>query len=82
MNTLFASVLILVAFFSCKDIAQEIKNSHEPDYENRHWGYEGETSPEHWAQIQENTGCSGKYQSPINILEINTVRNVADTKKS
>lgn len=36
-----------------------------------HWSYEGETSPEHWAELDELfTTCStGKAQSPINILQ-------------
>lgn len=35
-----------------------------------HWSYEGETSPEHWAELDELfTTCStGTAQSPINIL--------------
>ncbi len=81
MNKLFVSVLILMALFSCKDKVQEIKNSHEADHENTHWGYTGETSPEHWAELEENAACSGKYQSPINIVEFNTVINTVDTKK-
>lgn len=38
-----------------------------------HWSYEGESSPEHWAEIEKNSDCGGMYQSPINILENNTV---------
>lgn len=35
-----------------------------------HWSYEGETSPEHWAELDQLfTTCStGKAQSPVNIL--------------
>ncbi|MDQ0192059.1 carbonic anhydrase [Paenibacillus wynnii] len=36
-----------------------------------HWSYEGDTSPEHWAELDQLfTTCKvGKAQSPINILE-------------
>lgn len=36
-----------------------------------HWSYEGDTSPEHWAELDQLfTACKvGKAQSPINIIE-------------
>ncbi|MEM7152539.1 MAG: carbonic anhydrase family protein [Myxococcota bacterium] len=45
--------------------------SHEaqPGHE---WSYEGEAGPEHWAEL-EGAECSGQRQSPINIIETNTV---------
>lgn len=33
----------------------------------KHWAYEGETGPEHWAEM-EGTACSGTHQSPVNII--------------
>lgn len=56
-------LLILALIFSCK------QDKHE------HWSYQGETAPEHWAEIEKNTNCDGNYQSPINIIETNTVMN-------
>lgn len=44
-----------------------LQNKNEPE---QHWSYEGETSPEHWSEIEKNSDCSGKYQSPINLLQI------------
>lgn len=56
-------ISILLGFFSCKTD------------NNSHWSYEGETSPEHWAEIEKNTNCNGMKQSPVNIIESNTVVN-------
>ncbi|MFS4481406.1 carbonic anhydrase [Hyunsoonleella sp. 2307UL5-6] len=36
-----------------------------------HWSYSGETSPEHWIEIEKNSDCNGKHQSPINIIHQN-----------
>ncbi len=36
-----------------------------------HWSYEGESGPEHWSEIEKNSDCDGKYQSPINIIDVN-----------
>ncbi len=65
MNYLSKVILLIIfsIFVSCKS------DKHE------HWSYEGETSPEHWAEIELNTNCDGKHQSPINIIETNTVLN-------
>ena len=81
MKKSFAGVLILIALFSCKDKAREINNSNGSDHENKHWGYTGETSPEHWAEIVKNTDCSGYNQSPINIIKSKTVITTSDTSK-
>ncbi|MAD98011.1 MAG: carbonate dehydratase [Flavobacteriaceae bacterium] len=44
----------------------------EHSLKNKHWTYEGETAPEHWAEIEKDSDCNGRNQSPINIVEINT----------
>ena len=46
------------------------KAAHEKTDAISHWSYEGETSPEHWAEIEKNSDCGGKRQSPINIIEV------------
>ncbi|MCX2679341.1 carbonic anhydrase family protein [Galbibacter sp. EGI 63066] len=46
-----------------KEVKQEAKKK-----EDKHWSYQGETGPEHWAKIEKNTECGGKYQSPIDIV--------------
>lgn len=45
-------LLNLMFIASCKD---------------NHWSYEGETGPEHWAEIDSND-CDGKFQSPVDIV--------------
>lgn len=36
-----------------------------------HWGYEGETGPEHWAELRDNyeTCAAGRTQSPIDLTD-------------
>ena len=71
MNKLLVSFLyvFLIILSSCKN-EEKIK----------HWTYEGETSPEHWVEIEKNSDCDGKSQSPINIITDHTlpVNNVND----
>ena len=65
MNKLTTTIYLLVIaiVISCKN------DKHE------HWSYQGETSPEHWAEIEKNTSCDGQHQSPINIIETSTILN-------
>lgn len=44
-----------------------------------HWSYEGETSPIHWAQLEQGAQCGGSQQSPINILDAEAVATSSDT---
>lgn len=64
-------MVLMISSFSCEKKEQKIiaqEESHESE-----WSYEGETSPEHWAELEENSDCSGRSQSPVNILDINVV---------
>ncbi|NNJ87977.1 MAG: carbonic anhydrase family protein [Eudoraea sp.] len=55
----------LFFIFSLVLIIQGCK--HQKNAES-HWNYEGETGPEHWAMIEENSECDGLAQSPVNIV--------------
>lgn len=35
-----------------------------------HWSYEGETGPEHWAELPDCEMCAGNSQSPVDIAEV------------
>ncbi len=62
--------LFMLILLSC---GKDNKSATEPhNSEEKHWSYSGETSPEHWAEIEKNSDCSGMNQSPINIVELNT----------
>lgn len=37
------------------------------------WSYHGETSPEHWVEIEKNGYCGGERQSPVNIIDFHAV---------
>ena len=72
-------VLILLVLFSCgKETKPDVKEHEEKE---QHWSYEGETSPEHWAEIEKDSDCSGTRQSPINIIDINTVSAKQEDRK-
>ncbi len=65
-KTSFIFLASLLLLTSC---IQYDKDKHKADYRKHlHWGYSGETSPEHWIEIEKNSDCGGKYQSPINII--------------
>lgn len=57
------AIIILIACTSCKKENKSIKTE-----EDKHWSYTGETSPDNWAEIEKNSDCDGKHQSPINII--------------
>ncbi|GAA3652398.1 carbonic anhydrase family protein [Flavivirga jejuensis] len=61
--------MVLIVSLSCNNSK---KNAHENSKEHEHhWSYSGETSPEHWIEIEKNSNCDGKHQSPINIIHKN-----------
>jgi carbonic anhydrase len=74
------TILIFVAslsLFSCRDNTNtksvsgynEVTAIHQKDKKTTsHWDYAGETGPEHWAEIENNSDCAGIYQSPINVV--------------
>ncbi|WP_025695727.1 carbonic anhydrase [Paenibacillus durus] len=74
--------LMMGLLASCAEKEQTLQNteSHPPTQAAQaakvHWSYEGETSPEHWGELEEDFGtCKvGKEQSPIDI-------EAADVKK-
>lgn len=61
-NAAISGILMILCFFSANALAGEHGHS-------AHWGYEGHSGPEHWAEMgKENTVCgSGTRQSPIDI---------------
>ncbi|MBG7612419.1 carbonic anhydrase family protein [Polaribacter sp. BAL334] len=56
--------LSFIIVFSCK----HSETPSNPTTHEKHWSYSGETSPEHWIEIERNSDCDGKSQSPINII--------------
>ncbi|WP_223549674.1 carbonic anhydrase [Aestuariivivens sp. NBU2969] len=71
---------ILCAIVSCNNT----KKPSQLNLENKesHWSYSGETSPKHWVDIEKNSDCGGKHQSPINILhkDVDSVQKKGDLK--
>lgn len=75
-----AGIFLMLILFSCKDQAKSESDasSHAAD----EWSYAGETSPEHWAELEKNADCSGQHQSPVNIIDINVVEKRDDTARN
>jgi len=48
----------------------------------KHWSYDGETSPEHWAELEKESTCAGNHQSPIDIVTANLVTKPSGLKAS
>jgi len=58
MKKILLSLILLFMISGCSD------------HGHKHWGYEGETGPEHWGELKSDYEmCSeGKMQTPINIV--------------
>lgn len=72
--SLIAAACLLITATACKKTDTDSKNTHEKKLasvtnEKKHWSYEGETSPDHWAEL-ENNECGGKLQSPVDIIDV------------
>ncbi len=50
---------------------EESPSEQEPKHEE--WGYSGESSPEHWPELEKGSACGGNLQSPINIIAVNSL---------
>lgn len=64
-----------ITIYSCKQ-PKDNHTQHEEttiEEEHPHWSYQGETGPEHWAEIEKQGHCDGQFQSPINIIHVNTI---------
>ncbi len=76
--TFIILIVFVFSLISCKNNEPKVpeKNfiakQHKADDAVKHWSYEGETSPEHWAEIEKHSNCAGKKQSPINIIDIDS----------
>jgi carbonic anhydrase len=75
MSSKYYSLIIIVAILLLNISCQSIKEKKEVVAEkSRHeWSYSGETSPDHWAELEKNSDCDGSSQSPINIIEDDAV---------
>lgn len=78
------SLIIIIAFtaYSCNNKSENKtldpsmsieKQEGIHQSKNEHWTYNGETGPEHWAEIEKQSDCDGKQQSPINIIDIDVI---------
>lgn len=87
---LLLSVLAISFTFSCKnekkneeviDVPTE-KPGEEKKEEPKHWSYDGETSPEHWAEIEKESACGGNHQSPIDVVTADVLKQPSGLQSS
>jgi len=76
-QSLIILIILVFSVISCKNKKSEATlNSgmmaHHKDETTKHWSYQGESSPEHWAEIEKQSDCAGINQSPINIIEVDS----------
>jgi carbonic anhydrase len=77
-------LVFLTILNSCKNENKSNHSDEDKSDENKkeeHWSYDGETSPEHWSEIEKNSDCAGKHQSPINIIDIYTIDNSTESNE-
>ncbi|WNH09803.1 carbonic anhydrase [Thalassobellus suaedae] len=72
----------LITAISCKKETKETHSNNTHHENAKHWSYSGETSPEHWLEIEKNSDCDGNHQSPINIIhkDANSLDSKGDLK--
>ncbi|MBR9914694.1 MAG: carbonic anhydrase family protein [Algicola sp.] len=71
MKSIRFTLILLVLAVGCQNTTQKIEPSRRKtvvSHKDKHWSYEGETGPNYWKEIEVNSDCGGKYQSPINIV--------------
>ncbi|WP_019039092.1 carbonic anhydrase [Psychroflexus tropicus] len=73
MNKLILSFSALFLIIGCQQSAEEHK---ENKHNSKHWSYDGETGPEHWAELEGETNCNGNFQSPINLVNFKTAEDL------
>ena len=85
------SVFALTILLSCKDNKKDTegktdivteKSAEEKKETPKHWSYDGEMSPEHWAEIEKESSCGGNHQSPIDIVTADLVAKPSGLKAS
>jgi carbonic anhydrase len=82
---LLSTVFIMILAVSCKNEENKTEASAEAEVkteEPKHWSYDGESSPEHWAEIEKESSCGGSHQSPIDIVTADLVSQESGLKIS
>lgn len=62
-------VAILLIATSCNTNNKQKEVTTNENNISHDWSYTGETSPDHWDELEKNSDCGGSAQSPINIIE-------------
>ena len=77
--------LLFLSLISCKTAPEKTEEVQEKTAtpstaQHEDWRYAGEMGPEHWTEFEKNSNCDGKFQSPINLLTKDVVKNEIQLK--
>lgn len=88
---IFTVAVAMIGVVSCKNQEKKTETTDTMEMETvveekeeapKHWSYDGETSPEHWAELVKESSCGGSHQSPIDIVTADAVTQVSGLKAS
>ena len=79
MKKLQLLILVFLVITSCNNEVKTTATEKEETHQ-KHWSYQGETSPEHWEEFLKDSDCDGLSQSPINIIEFNVLKDSIGNK--
>ena len=70
----FYALTVLISITGC-DSSNKNKSTDNNEEAPLHskWDYTGESGPEHWTELESDSDCGGLNQSPINIIDIQTI---------
>lgn len=72
-NNLFV-FFVFLSLLGCNNSSEnKSTNNKKETAHHSKWDYTGESGPEHWAELESGSDCSGQHQSPINIIDIQTI---------
>ena len=65
--------ITLITLTGCVNSGEEHTIKDSPPHSDHKWNYSGETGPQYWEKLESNNDCGGLHQSPVNIIDLNTV---------
>lgn len=86
--SLLSMAFAMLMVIACKQAEQKSEEETTPETTEeqtekpKHWSYDGETSPEHWAELEKESSCGGSHQSPIDIVTADLVAQPSGLKPS
>lgn len=71
MARFLTSLLVILTLSGCQPSGDKVETETTASAHTE-WSYTGESSPEHWAELEVGSACGGQHQSPIDIIDLET----------